>query len=213
MSWLSYIFPQTVAELSSPYNRSIRINEEKGRYKLLVNGARESGAYIEDLWRYAFTHLQFPGKRKIRNILVLGTAGGTVIHVLHELFPSSRITGVDIDAVMISVGETYFGLAEVPGLRLICNDANVFVKDYTGSKFDLVVTDIFVGPDIPDFVVAPVFQQRVKNILRKNGLTIINYLRQPGYEKKAPKLFAVLSSLYTKVSSVDRNNNRFFLAQ
>lgn len=213
MSWISYIFPRTVARLSSPYNRSIRINEENGRYKLLVNGARESGAYIEDLWKHAFTHFQFPGTRKIQNILVLGTAGGTVIHLLHELFPGSRITGVDIDEVMISVGKKYFGLAEVPGVRLICNDANAFVKDYAGSRFDLVITDIFVGPDIPDFVVTPAFQQRVKKLLGEKGLTIINYLRQPGYEKKAPKLFAVLASLYTKVSSVDRNNNRFFLAQ
>jgi len=144
---------------------------------------------------------------------VLGTAGGTVIHLLRELFPQSQITGVDIDEVMISVGKKYFGLSEVQNLKLICEDAKVFVKQYTGNRYDLVVTDIFVGPDVPDFVVSIDFQRGVKKILDKKGVTIINYLRQPGYEKKAPKLFTVLTSLYAKVSSADRNNNRFFLAQ
>ena len=212
MSWLSYIFPRTIARLSSPFNRSIRINEENGKYKLLANGARESGAYIEGLWQFAFERLQFPGNRKMRRILVLGTAGGTVIHMLHALFPQARITGVDIDEVMISVGKKYFALDKVPGLRLVCEDAVKFVKQYTGSRFDLIITDIFVGPDVPDFVTSPDYQRRVKKLLSGNGLTMINYLRQPGYEKRALALYDVLNSIYSYVVFADTHNNRFFLA-
>ncbi len=212
MNWLSYIFPQTIARLSSAYNRDIRINEEQGRYKLLVNGARESGAYIEDLWRFAFFRLGV-SHRSLGNVLVLGVAGGTVIHILGAMHPKARIIGVDIDHVMIDVGRRYFSLGEIPGLRLICADARIFVKAHKGPRFDLIIIDLFIGPNIPDVVISEPFQKDVQKILAQNGSVMINYLRQSGYETKAGTLQKILKKLYSSVCSIDRYNNRFFLAQ
>lgn len=213
MNWLSYIFPQTIERRASVYHREIRINEERGRYKLLANGARESGAYIEGLWRYALRNLGFTGRAKTKNILVLGIAGGTVIHLLHNLYPDARIIGVDIDAVMIEVGKKYFGLDTMKNLRCVCADAAAFAASYKGTRFDLVVVDIFVGPDIPDFVPSAAFERNVKKHVSAGGCVLINYLRQPGYEEKVAKLQKVLQTLYNNVGSADIHNNRFFLAQ
>lgn len=213
MHWLSYLVPFTILKTGSRYNKDIRINEENGKFKLLVNGARESGAYIEGLWRYALRNLRFTGRAKTKNILVLGVAGGTVIHLLHNLYPDARIIGVDIDAVMIEVGKKYFGLDTMQNLRCVCADAATFVASYKGTRFDLVVVDIFVGPDIPDFVSSAAFERNVKKHVSAGGVVLINYLRQPGYEEKAAKLQNVLQTLYNNVGSADIHNNRFFLAQ
>src|SRR3989344_2102034 len=116
MTWFSYIFPQTILRTSSKYNDDIRVNEERGKLKLLVNGSRESGEYIEKLWKEAFAAFGFGGLGSVTpSILVLGVAGGTVIHLLRRMFPAAAITGVDIDDVMLDIGRTYFGLGEANG--------------------------------------------------------------------------------------------------
>ena len=203
MTWLSLLFPQTILRTSSPYNRDIRINEERGRFKLLVNGARESGENIEGLWKFAFGRLSI--SKHVKSILVLGVAGGTVIHLFHEMFPQASIVGVDIDPVMIDIGKKYFGLGDIPELRLIAQDALEFVN--RDGHYDLVVVDLFIGPEVPDFVISTAFEQKVRRLC---GLLLINYLRQPGYEEKVKKLEGLLKKLYAQVVTVDRYNNRFF---
>lgn len=211
MTWLSYLFPQTVLRTSSRYNRDIRVNEENGTLKLLVNGARESGEYIRKLWKYAFSHFEKP-KKSPQSILVLGIAGGTLIHELSDRYPHAKIAGVDIDQTMIDIGKRYFGLDAISNLRCICANARNFIQR-TKDRFDMIIVDLFIGPDVPDFVSSLSFQQKINRLLTKNGCVVVNYLRQPGYEEKATELEALLRNLYGDVELVDRYNNRFFLVR
>jgi len=208
--WWTYLWPRVVLKTGSRYNRDIRIIEENRRYKLLVNGARESGEYIDGLWQHAFRSFGFPDNRQYSDILVLGIAGGTVIHMLHGLYPGARIAGVDIDEVMIGIGQEYFGLRDIKSLSCILGDARTYLTR-TGKKYDLIVIDLFIGPDVPDFVLDGAFHDSVRKRLRDNGAVFINYLRQPGYENKATELERLLKKRYTTVLSTDTNNNRFLL--
>src|SRR5687767_13543736 len=122
MRWLTYIIPRIVLDTSSPYNRHIRILEENGKYKLLVNGSRESGEYIKNLWLYAMKNLGITRDLPMKKILVLGVAGGTVIHLFKEMYPEAVITGVEIDPVMITLGKKYFDLENVRHLTIIESD-------------------------------------------------------------------------------------------
>ena len=144
---------------------------------------------------------------------MLGIAGGTVIHMLHTLYPEAVITGVDIDPVIIGIGKTYFGLGAMPGFRVVRSDAGRYVARTPAGTFDCVVIDVFIGPDVPEFVLSPLFQRNVKKLLTPKGFVLINYLRQPGYETRAVMLLSLLQSMYKKVVSDDIYNNRFFLAQ
>jgi spermidine synthase len=209
MNWLSYIYPQELERFSSTYNHDIRVQIENGESKLLVNGSRQSGKYIHDLWQFAiqklFPHTPLP----ITRILVLGVAGGTVIHILHNMYPEAEITGVDIDPEMIRIGKTYFGLDKIEKLKVIESDAQKFT---TKKKFDLIVVDLFSGRIIPDFVLSEKFHKHIQTMLIKNGSVFINYLREKEYGEKADTLEKILVELYAKVLHIDRYNNRFFLA-
>lgn len=212
MKWLTYIIPRIVLKTGSGYNRDIRVLMESGKYKLLVNGARESGVWVKGLWQVALRSFQIKTDPRVKNILVFGIAGGTVIHMLSELYPAANIIGVDIDAVMIGVGKSYFGLSAIPHLTCVCRDAVSFAEKYKGRAFDMVVLDVYIGPDVPDFVLSAGFQIKVHHMINKGGKLIINYLRRPGYESRAVALRKVLRSLYSRVISTDMQSNRFFLA-
>lgn len=211
MTLLSYIFPQTIFHASSKYNHDIRVIEERGELKLLVNGSRQSGKYIRELWEAALGLFRIGRERKIKNILVFGVAGGTVIHLLHKRFPAARITGVDIDTVMIDIGKRYFGLDTIPVLRLVRDDAKHFVRR-PAQRFDLIIVDVFFGREIPAFVERSIFLRCLRYMLNNGGTVVINYLRELEYGMKSDKLMKTLQRIFPTVSDFGRYHNRFFAA-
>lgn len=210
MSWLSYLFPLKVAKFSSQYNKEIRINEENEKLKLLVNGSRQSGAYIEMLWCEALAEFGLPDRAL--HILVLGVAGGTVIHLLRSRYPQAKITGVDIDRTMIDIGKQYFGLDKIGNLSFVCQDAEQFVKKER-KTFDLIIVDLFIGTHVPELVRKISFLKNLKASLTKNGVVVINYLREFEYGEKSETLRQTLIKLFARVQEKDLHGNRFFLAR
>lgn len=198
MSFVSYIIPQIVARFSTKYNEDIRVVEESGKLKLLVNGSRQSGTYVEWLWKKALDAFRLG---TYRSILVLGVGGGTVIHLLAERFSQAHITGVDIDPQMIEIGKKYFGLSRIPNLRLVVADA----KTYKPKMYDLVIIDLFVGRHIPEFV-------RDENYLKRFGesIIIINYLREGEYWEKSVELEKIMKRIFRQVKNYQIAHNSFY---
>lgn len=205
MHWFTYLFPRTILKTSSKYNRDIRVIEEKEEYKLLVNGATETGPYIKKLLQFAVDTLGILKEKNIRSVLVLGVAGGTIIHMLHTLYPHAQITGVDIDGTMIEIGKKYFGLGDISKLSLIEADAKDFVRRSKKNAYDCIVIDLFIGREIPEFVSNINFIRGVKKLLSPSGFVFINFLKELEYPKALEKEFHF-------VRHVDKDYNRFFLA-
>jgi len=211
-TWLSYLIPQKIAEYTTPYNRYIRINRESGKMKLLVNGSPQSGPYIDTLWEAAFGAFGISFRTQVKKVLVLGVAGGTVIHMVHTLFPEAEITGVEIDATMIGIGKKYFSLDTIHSLHIVCEDAKVFVvaEEKKGHSYDLVIMDMFFGRVIPAFILEDPFLGNVKKIVRENGCLVINYLRELEYQKRSDTFMMRLQSHFPVVRDHVIYRNRFF---
>ncbi|MBI4062501.1 methyltransferase domain-containing protein [Candidatus Gottesmanbacteria bacterium] len=199
MSFVSYIIPQTIARFSTKYNHDIRVIEESGKFKLLVNGSRQSGKYIEWLWKRAFHAFRLP---PCQSILVLGVGGGTVIHLLHKRYPDANITAVDIDPKMIEIGKKYFGLSRVSNVELIIANA----KNYKIThEYDLIIVDLFLGRHIPDFVSSQSFLKQLRS-----KVVIINYLRELEYKEKSQKLEDLLETIFPVVKNYQIAHNSFY---
>lgn len=208
MTWLSYIFPKRVFRTSTKYNRDIRVLEENGKYKLLVNGSRQSGEYIRELWQRTLSVFGIIPSPDVKTILVLGVAGGTVIHLLHAIYPDAVITGVDIDKTMIEIGKKYFGLDAVKSLTLVTDDAGSFIKQK--KHWDMIVIDVFVGASIPPFVGEDEFLSDVKNVLTPKGIILINYLYELEYKQLSELFAAKLQKRFSDVRDYKVYFNRFF---
>jgi spermidine synthase len=215
MSLLSYIVPRTVVRYSSPYNRDIRVLEEKGKNKLLVDGSRQSGEYVLKLWQEALCTFGIIPSPDIRSILLFGVAGGTLIHLLHALYPDATIHGVDVDARMIDIGKKYFGLGKIGRLTLTVADAKKFLLGAIAKKkqWDMVVVDLFVGAAIPAFVGEERFIRNLKRIMAPKGILLINYLHEREYGALAALLLCKLEKIFRSVRDCEVYNNRFFMVK
>jgi len=242
MSWKSYLFPQTILITSSAYNRHIRVNEEWGKMKLLVDGSSQSGAYIKKLWKKALRHFSVichrepseagrgdpyniniikiaspakPDRNDIKNALIFGIGGGTVISLFHDVFPHVDQTCVDIDKVIIDIAKEYFSIGQIPNIILIEVDAQKYVQQLVKEKkmYDCIVVDLFSGPHVPEFVRDERFLRSLRGILTKDGCVLINYLREREYKKKSDKLYTSLQNVFGQVKDFPIACNRFFYAK
>lgn len=209
--WLSYLFPRKLAEFSTKYNKYIRVNDEFGQRKLLVNGSVQSGRYIRSLWKHAFKAFGIFNRLKWNNVLVLGMGGGTVIELLHSQFPNALITGVDIDPVIIDIAKKYFLTGDRTYLQLVTADARTYVQK-SRLRYDCIIIDIFTGNAIPEFVNTASFITHCKERLSAGGAICINYLQDREYGKKSNEFYQVLRSIFSKACDFRIANNRFFFA-
>ncbi|MDO8451771.1 MAG: fused MFS/spermidine synthase [bacterium] len=213
MSLLSYLFPREVAHSSTKYNRDIRVIEERGKKSLLINGSRQSGQYIEMLWKKTCNRFGIHDRLLFKNILVLGVGGGSVIHLLSRLYPGARITAVDIDPEIIEIGKEFFGLDVLPNLRFVEADAKEYLEYIAkgrSDRVDFIVVDVFVGSTIPAFVESGKFLLSVRQAVNDRGVVVINFLRELAYLEKSERLKKNLSKIFSSVEDFSLYNNRFF---
>lgn len=206
MTWKSFFYPQTIERFQSKYNKDIRVVEEHGRYKILVGGSPQSGPYIEKLWTKALQSFGFPGQFAPKSILVLGVAGGTVIHILHEWYASAKITAVDIDQTMIDIGKKYFSLTRLNNLTIVRADARKAVK----KNFDLIIVDLSFGRNIPSFVTSKAFLLRLN---RRGKVIVINFLKEKEYREISDTFKKILMEIFATVREKPIFLNRYFVVK
>lgn len=213
MTWWTYLYPKRLLRTSSPFNRDIRVLEDAGKPKLLVNGSRQSGVYVQKLWKQALDSFRVRSSDTNKKILVFGIAGGDVIYLFRNLYPNAHITGVDIDKTMIEIGKKYFGLNNLKNMAFIVKDARVFMKAKNQKhRYDIVILDIFNGWSVPDFVFEAEFLGNLKQLLKPHGQVFINYIGEKEYKKKSDMFYEKLRALFPHVQDTVIYLNRFFLA-
>lgn len=214
MSFKSYLFPQMLLLTGSPYNRLIRVNEEWGKMKLIVNGSPQSGSYIRNLWKRALQAFKIK-KSPIHSVLVLGLGGGTVLEMFSSMYPGIAITCVEIDNTIIDIAKKYFHIDQLPNLEIVHDDAKQYVaKRVKGKKrYDCIVVDLSFGRNIPPFVQSPQFIEKLRFLLSNDGVLLMNFLREKEYKEKAETLEKTLHSLFPYVKDYQIANNRFFASR
>lgn len=173
---LSYLgFPQVVYRTSSPINGEIKVISVFGKYSISVGNLTQSGPIVEGLWKQAIKNVTCY-KLHVTRVLVLGVAGGSVIKVLHNKFPQTEITGIEIDPKMVEIGRKYFNLDKYQA-EIILKDAFTFIDQVKQGKYDLIIVDILLGRKIPERLAQKPFLYKLKNLLNRNGIIIFNRLR------------------------------------
>lgn len=112
-----------------------------------------------------------------RQVLVLGSAGGTIPRLMAKYvkpaFSSLAITGVEIDPDVIGLDQKYFGL-QPDDARIVNQDARVFLG--ASKKFyDVVIVDCYSQQIYIPFHLSTVeFFQTVRSRLSAKGVVALN---------------------------------------
>ena len=155
-------------ERKSEYNGNIKVVRSLGfGTYILVGGLTQSGGIVTDIWRNTLRKIYNSGF-KIQTVLILGLGGGTVAKLVGKYWPKSKVTGVEIDRVMVELGEKYLVIGNV---KVIIGDAYEFIKK-NKEIYDLVIVDLYIGDKFPEKFEEEEFLRK----LTKNKLVVINRL-------------------------------------
>ena len=172
--WLSYIIPINIKTEKSHWSKSLEVTWANG--ELVLDSAHTNYSYgsLQRILRIGLLKIGFERIAKMNHILVLGVAGGSVIKTLiNEVNYTNKITGVEIDANVISIAKKYFELDSISNLDIVLDDAFEFVLK-TKEKYDLIIIDIFQDTKMPNFLFEDFFVSRILDILDTKGIFLFN---------------------------------------
>lgn len=200
-----FLGEEVLEKIYSPANGEISVVENLfGGKELRIGGVTQSGGLVEKLWKTTLSTIPSSGFQ-VTNCLILGLGCGTVARLVNERWPEARITGVEIDPVVVEMGRKYFGLGEIKNLEIVIGDAIKVIrekKEVRGKEFDLILVDLYLGKDYPKAAESKEFLQELKNILNKKGLVVINRLYYtPSFQKEAENFLLKVKEIFSKVET------------
>ena len=174
------LFSRVLEEVESPVNGKILVIKSIafGIYIQVAN-LTQSGGVISEIWESTVKKIR-KSKKEAKNVLILGLGGGSAAYQIRYYFPEARIVGVDIDPIMVELGEKYLGLKDI---EVGIEDAVGFVER-TKEKYDLILVDTYLGDEFPKKLESDKFLNKVKELLKKDGIIVFNRLY---YDEKRPQ--------------------------
>jgi len=171
---LSYFYPIKIYSQKSSLSQSLEVTWANG--DLVIDSLNTNYSYgsLQRILKLGLKNIGFAKIKKMDHILILGVAGGSVVKTLvDDIDFKGKITGVEIDSVIIEIANQFFKLNEIPQLEIIIDDAFEFVLKTT-EKYDLIVIDIFQDIKMPNFLFESYFIDRICFLLKSKGVVLFN---------------------------------------
>lgn len=167
----------------------VRAVEMEDQLALVVEGVVQSVAVRgPDIGRGYWPAL-LPESRP-SSALILGLGGGTIAQLLVRRFGPLPMVGVDDDPEVLALARQSFGLGEVPGLRVVVDDAFDFVAN-CAERFDYVCVDLFRAGQVPRQVTSTPFLRQTRRLLLSEGLAVFNLARDGRARERIHRLSRV----------------------
>ncbi len=142
------------------------------------------------MWVDAFKRLraQLP-RKEIKNVLMLGLGAGGQIGTIHKTFPYCTLTVVEYDKEMVQLAHETQLYKPFPFPNVLLGDAKDVVPTIQDS-FDLIILDLFAGPEPSSLGHDEQFIQQLRERLTPKGLLLINVYQRAEYLETAKQIFA-----------------------
>lgn len=138
----------------------------------------------------------------------MGLGGGGIAKIVRKNWPNVKITGVDIDPVIVDLGKKYLGLRETE-TEIIIKDAYEYCAKckILNTKYDLICVDIYVGNEVPEKFQKEDFLELVLKLLDPEGIAVFNRLYYDekrkiarDFERKLEKVFSEVTPVYPQAN-------------
>ena len=202
-----------LVELESAYNY-IQVQEDSEGYRYLY---LNEGQGIHSQWHpqrmnYGRTwsfflaapwfNLALESRQQVESLAIVGLAGGTIARQYHAVYGDILIDGIEIDPALIEVGERWFGLDAIPGLRTWPADGRMALRQLQG-KYSVIALDAYRPPYIPWHLTTREFFFEARERLLPDGALAINVGRTHSDRRLVDAMTATLLQVFPTVHTMD----------
>lgn len=187
--------------------RFLYLNDRNGYHSVMVKGSLLTGV-VHDHFLIAplLTGAGAPAGR----MLFLGVAGGVSIRQLAEVYPQLRITGVEIDPVVLATAQNFFELTPSEQVELVAADARWFVTA-DRTVYDVIAVDLFQDTSIPPACTTVEFFQQLADRLAPGGVVIMNVFARKEADQLVGPLIHSIAQVFPSIF-LYRPYNSFIIA-
>lgn len=194
--------PKRIDVAHSAINGPLAIGQSYGHKTLFASHVPQSGGEFVYMWNKVLDNVK-QSSITVHTAVVLGVGTGTAPTIIAALFPKAKVTGVDIDPVIVAVAKKHFGLPTNTVFHVDIADATEWVKEKRyAKKYDLIVVDLFIQALNPASARTKIFLINLKNLLTPGGIIIYNsqYQKNDLFEHK--QFLTRCSNIYSSVSEI-----------
>jgi len=188
-------------ERESKYNGHLRVvkNIGLGTY-IQAEGLTQSGGIVETIWKSTLKRIH-KSLATNHKTLILGLGGGTAAKLIRKLWPKAKITGVDIDPLIVELGKKYLGMGKYDVDIQIADALRFFINHQSPitNHFDLIIVDLYNGDQFLEKFGELGFLNKVKGSLSKNGVAVFNRTYYGDMRPKAVKFGLKLKKVFSRV--------------
>jgi spermidine synthase len=134
-----------------------------------------------------------------KRIYMLGLGAGRVPMVLHHYLPETIIDCAELDAEVVDLAQSHFGIKPDDRLNIHIEDGRKFLENKQDSTlYDVILIDAFIGTGgSPLTLSTHEFYRLCKSRMSKEGVIAINLLFSDTlYEEKIHTLNSVFQNMY-----------------
>jgi spermidine synthase len=188
-------------ERDSKFNTRVLVKKSWGLGTYLeVGGLTQSGGILNTIWRSTFRKINRK-KLHVKSCLVIGLGGGSVVKWVKKYWPKVILTAIDIDPVMVELGQKYLKLGDYL-VKVVIGDGLKFKK----RGYDLVIIDTYIGDNYP-----PGFEsEKFLKSLEKEKYVLFNRLYFGDKRAQAMKFGEKLKKHFKKVDYIYPEANLMF---
>ena len=203
---------KVLVEVVSPINGKLTVVRDIpwGTY-IKGGGLTQSGGVAKKVWETSLRKTK-QKKGEVKKALILGLGGGSIANLIGRFWGEVEIIGVDIDPVIVELGQKYLGMPEV---ETIIGDAVEVIRntkyEIRDTKYDLICLDTYVEDQFPKKLESETFLRNVKGLLAKDGVLVVNRLYYGEKRKEAELFEKKLLKIFGKVERVYPEANVMFI--
>lgn len=201
-----------IEERQSPINGKINVVRSFGLGTYIqVEGLTQSGGVVGTVWKQTLKKVSSI-KSQVSKALILGLGGGTAAKLIKEFWPGAEITGVEIDPIMVELGNRHLrlGYSEV---KVVVADALKYVSEIPDTRYDLIIVDTYIGDKVPPSLESENYIHLVRSHLSRSGVTVFNRLYYGEKRPEAVKFGENLKKVFSNVEYFYPEANLMFICR
>lgn len=200
-------------ERRSKFNENLKVVRSFGFGTYIqADGLTQSGGVVEEIWKSTLKKVKGE-RREVKECLVLGLGGGTVVKLINKNWPGAKITGVDIDPEIVELGKKYLGLDEQK-VKIVISDAAQYTKyNILNTKFDLIIVDLYNGDQFPKKFESKNYIHLVRSLLSREGTVVFNRLYYKDKKIEAEHFGEKLKMVFNSVESFRPVSNLMYICK
>ena len=159
------------------------------------------------MYTYVLESLVHAYAPEARNVVVLGLGAGVVPR--HLKADGLEVSVVEINPMALEAAAKNFGF-DARGMRVHIEDARTFVRNCRNS-YDAAAVDLFVGDNVPDYLLTREFFADLRRCLRPGGAFAMNAFFDDENDESNRRLLATVAVAFPNLFVSPTQGGNFFI--